>query len=163
MTRTVAVLLLLLAAAPAPACTFCAGNLLGRPTLRERTAQATTVVIGRLSNPRFDAAAGGGRTDFTPNRTLKSDPARPFPRAAWTVVPHAFSHRRHLYHVFRFRPIQETEVDVRTAVARVEDPERDGVPAWTQAAWVTPGAAGQRSLPAAQRAILRSLLAAEGG
>ena len=63
-------------------------------------------------------------------------------------------------------PLQQDRIPplgVRTAAGRVEDPEGDGMPAWTQAAWVTPGAAGQRSLPAAQRAILRSLLAAEGG
>lgn len=77
-------LLALLGAGPVPACTFCAGGLLGRPTLRERTAQATTVVVGRLSNPRFDAAAGAGRTDFTLARTIKADSPRPFP-ARFTV------------------------------------------------------------------------------
>jgi hypothetical protein len=74
-------------------------------------------------------------------------------------VPHAFSHRRHLYHVFRFLPVEEAEVDLRRVDCRTG---RDGIPAWTAAAWIRPDAAGRRALPSAQRAILRSLLAEEG-
>ncbi|HET6342034.1 MAG TPA: hypothetical protein VFG78_07605, partial [Gemmatimonadota bacterium] len=92
-------------------------------------------------------------------RTAASSPA-----LAWAVVPHAFSHRRHVYHVFRFRPVAEAEVDLRGAdrPARAGT-GRDGIPAWTAAAWVSPGTAERRALPAAQRAILRSLIAEEGG
>ena len=67
-------LALLLAASPAPACTFCAGGLLARQTLRERADQATSVVVGKLSNPRFDPATASGRTDFAPERTVRGGP-----------------------------------------------------------------------------------------
>jgi hypothetical protein len=76
------------------------------------------------------------------------------------IVPHAFSHRRHIYHVFRFLPVEEAEVDLRRAGRRAATGTgRDGLPAWTAAAWVGPRAADRRALPAAQRAILLSLLA----
>jgi A/G-specific adenine glycosylase len=90
---------------------------------------------------------------------LGRDPAASSSEAAWAVVPHAFSHRRHLYHVFRFLPVEEAEVDLRRVDCRTG---RDGIPAWTAAAWIRPDAAGRRALPSAQRAILRSLLAEEG-
>jgi A/G-specific adenine glycosylase len=112
------------------------------------------VIAARRENPA-EAARRAARS------WLGRDAAPPG-RTAWTVVPHAFSHRRHLYHVFRFGPVEEGEVDVPAAVGRAAGPGGDGVPAWTGAAWVTLDAAGRRSLPAAQRAILRSLLA-EGG
>lgn len=113
-------------------------------------------IAGRRESP-----AGAARR--AARSWLGRDPARPLPRAAWTVVPHAFSHRRHLYHAFRFGPVEETEVDVRAALGQAQGPERDGLPAWTAAAWVTPAAAGRRSLPAAQRAILCSILAEDMG
>jgi hypothetical protein len=47
-------------------------------------------------------------------------------------------------------------------VDRPAHPGRAGIPAWTAAAWVPTGTAGRRALPAAQRAILRSLLVKEG-
>lgn len=85
MTRFVsAVLTTALAVGPTAACTFCAGGLLGRPTLRERQAQAAVVVVGKLSNPRFDPAAGGGQTDFVAGRVLKADDGPAFP-ARFTV------------------------------------------------------------------------------
>jgi hypothetical protein len=78
-------------------------------------------------------------------------------------VPHAFSHRRHIYHVFRFLPVEEAEVDLGRADRPAAGSGQDGIPAWTEAAWVRPGAAGGRALAAVQREILRSLLAEEGG
>jgi hypothetical protein len=80
MTRFVCVAMTAaVAVSQAAACTFCAGGLLGRATLRERQAQAAFVVVGTLSNPRFDPAAGAGRTDFAAGRVLKADSAPPFP------------------------------------------------------------------------------------
>jgi hypothetical protein len=73
---------LVLLAAQAPACTFCGGGMLARATLRERSAQSTVVVLGRLSNPRFDPQAASGRTDFAPTRVLKADGK---PVAAFTI------------------------------------------------------------------------------
>ncbi|MGH7589509.1 MAG: A/G-specific adenine glycosylase [Gemmatimonadota bacterium] len=114
---------------------------------------------GALASRRESPARAARRTA---RRWLGRDPAPLSPQEASTIVPHAFSHRRHVYHAFRFRPVEETEVDVRAVVGRGEGPGRDGMPAWTAAAWVPLGAAGRRSLPSAQRAILRSLLADEG-
>jgi A/G-specific adenine glycosylase len=94
---------------------------------------------------------------------LGRDPAPSSSGAAWAVVPHAFSHRRHIYHVFRFLPVEEAEVDLGRADRPAAGSGQDGIPAWTEAAWVRPGAAGGRALAAVQREILRSLLAEEGG
>ncbi|HKY60923.1 MAG TPA: A/G-specific adenine glycosylase [Gemmatimonadota bacterium] len=88
---------------------------------------------------------------------LGRDSPLPDPGPAWAVVPHAFSHLRHVYHVFRFPPVEESEVDLRMDRAEASGTGSDGMPLWTAAAWVRPCAAGRRALPAAQRAILRSL------
>ncbi len=163
------------------------GTIARRPTpLRRGEVPVFAVGTAVLSSPagrvllarRPDAGLLGGTWEFpgaladrresparAARRTARSwlgrDPAPPSPGAAWTVVRHAFSHRRHIYHVFRFRPVEETEIDVRAVRPAAAATGRDGIPAWTAAAWVALGAAGRRSLPAAQRAILRSLLADE--
>jgi A/G-specific adenine glycosylase len=74
------------------------------------------------------------------------------PRAAavrpLTTVPHAYSHRRHVYHAFLFDAARESRPGPR-AIARG---------GWTAAAWEPPDPAG-RALPAAQRRIARALAA----
>jgi hypothetical protein len=58
--------------------------------------------------------------------------------------------------------VEEADVDLRRATRPAAGTGRDGIPAWTGAAWVKPGAVGRRALAAVQRSILRSLLAEEG-
>jgi 8-oxo-dGTP pyrophosphatase MutT (NUDIX family) len=70
------------------------------------------------------------------------------PATALAVVPHAYSHRRHVYHAFLFRPDTESAPDPATLAAS----------GWTAAAWEPPDASG-RALPAAQRRIARALAA----
>lgn len=73
----VAVLLAaLLAAPPAPACTFCGGELRTRQTLRMHYAAAKAVLHGQLKNPRFDPKTDDGFTDLHVSTALKDDPAR---------------------------------------------------------------------------------------
>jgi 8-oxo-dGTP pyrophosphatase MutT (NUDIX family) len=64
------------------------------------------------------------------------------------AVPHAYSHRHHVYHAFLFDTDHET------------DPDLDAVSGggWTATAWERPDPAG-RALPAAQRKIARALAA----
>lgn len=104
---------------------------------------------GAIARPRESAARAARRAA---GRWLGEQAPAASPRTAWTVVTHAFSHRRHVYHAFRFGPVAERSVE--SAVN-----QRDGLPAWTAAEWVAPDAAGRRALPAAQKAILRSLTA----
>ncbi|QDU22766.1 hypothetical protein [Urbifossiella limnaea] len=76
-TRAAALALLLIAAEPAAACTFCDGGFRGRQTLRLHHAGAKAVLAGQLRNPRVDAnAPGGGTTEFHVTVVLKDDPAR---------------------------------------------------------------------------------------
>lgn len=72
--RRIAAFLVLCLAAPADACTFCAGSLIGRQTLREQYANAPIVVQGRLKNPKFDASGFGGTTELHIDHVLKTDP-----------------------------------------------------------------------------------------
>jgi hypothetical protein len=75
--RAAALSLLLIAAQPAAACTFCDGGFRGRQTLRLHHAGAKVVLAGQLRNPRVDAnAPGGGTTEFHVSAVLKDDPAR---------------------------------------------------------------------------------------
>jgi A/G-specific adenine glycosylase len=112
---------------------------------------------GAVAGSRESPAAAARRAAAS---WLGRDPGASSPGAACMIVPHAFSHRRHIYHVFRFLPVGEAEVDLRRAGRRAATGTgRDGLPAWTAAAWVGPRAADRRALPAAQRAILLSLLA----
>lgn len=69
------VLILVVAAAEARACTFCSGPIRSQPTLRMRYAAAKIVAHGTLKNPRFDAA-DRGYTDFHFGTLLKDDAAR---------------------------------------------------------------------------------------
>ncbi|MGH7573161.1 MAG: A/G-specific adenine glycosylase [Gemmatimonadota bacterium] len=73
---------------------------------------------------------------------------------ALTVVPHAFSHRRHIYHAFTFRAAGETLV--RPTLGPAPAALR-GIPAWTAAEWVPLRAVVERALPAAQRTIAAAL------
>ena len=70
------------------------------------------------------------------------------PGRALVVVPHAYSHRRHVYHAFLFRAEAEPEPEPGVLAAG----------GWTAAAWEPPEAYG-RALPAAQRRISRALAA----
>lgn len=75
--RAAALALLIFAAQPAAACTFCDGGFRGRQTLRLHHAGAKVVLAGQLRNPRVDAnAPGGGTTEFHVSTVLKDDPAR---------------------------------------------------------------------------------------
>jgi len=68
--------LVLLAPAPAPACTFCDGSVRSKQTLRLHFARAKVVLHGQLKNPRFDPATDAGTTDLHVGTVLKDDPAR---------------------------------------------------------------------------------------
>lgn len=81
-------------------------------------------------------------------------PRGPADLRAFTVVPHAFSHRRHIYHGFLFRVAAEV---------RVLPTRREEVPGWSAAEWVAWPALGERALPAAQRAIAAALAQPEPG
>ena len=61
--------------APLSACTFCAGGLTSRLTLREHFHDSKIVVQGKLKNPRFDPSGVGGTTELHLEHTLKTDPA----------------------------------------------------------------------------------------
>ena len=63
-------------------------------------------------------------------------------------VPHAYSHRRHVYRAFLFESDGETAPDPAAVVAG----------GWTAAAWEDPDPS-RRALPAAQRRIARALAA----
>jgi hypothetical protein len=76
MLRAAVVLALVLAAAPADACTFCDGNFRTKQTLRMHFAQAKAVLHGQLKNPRFDPKTDDGFTDLHVTSVLKDDPAR---------------------------------------------------------------------------------------
>ncbi|MBA4066241.1 MAG: hypothetical protein C0501_21500 [Isosphaera sp.] len=67
---------LFLTAPPAPACTFCGGELRAKPTLRTQYAAAKAVLHGQLKNPRFDPKTDAGATDLHVSAALKDDPAR---------------------------------------------------------------------------------------
>ena len=54
------------------ACTFCSGNFTNRQTLRERSAGATVIVHGTLSDSKF-GPDGKGTTDLVITTHLKSD------------------------------------------------------------------------------------------
>lgn len=74
--RAAALTALLLLSPPAHACTFCAGSLRTKQTLRLHYAQAKVVLHGQLKNPRFDAATDGGTTDLHVGAVLKDAAAR---------------------------------------------------------------------------------------
>lgn len=78
MKRAVALIVgLAFTPSPALACILCSGgNPQNVPTLRQNLAQARLVLYGTLTNARLagDDAAGGGKTDFTIKKVLKSDP-----------------------------------------------------------------------------------------
>jgi len=61
---------------PASACTFCAGELRSKQTLRMHFAAAKAVLHGQLKNPRFDPKTDDGFTDLHVGTALKDDPAR---------------------------------------------------------------------------------------
>ena len=61
---------------PANACTFCAGELRAKQTLRMHYAAAKAVLHGQLKNPRFDPKTDDGFTDLHVSAALKDDPAR---------------------------------------------------------------------------------------
>jgi hypothetical protein len=63
-------------ASPALACTFCAGELRSKQTLRMHYAAAKAVLHGQLKNPRFDPKTDEGFTDLHVVAALKDDPAR---------------------------------------------------------------------------------------
>jgi hypothetical protein len=65
-------LVLLLSAAPAVACSFCGGNVGAKATLREEFARAKAVVAGKLKNPKVNADGISGTTEFHFDTTLKS-------------------------------------------------------------------------------------------
>lgn len=71
-----AVVALLLAVPPAPACTFCGGSLRSKQTLRMHFAQAKAVLHGQLKNPKFDPTTDAGTTELHVTTVLKDDPAR---------------------------------------------------------------------------------------
>jgi hypothetical protein len=60
---------------PAAACTFCAGGLGNRLTLREQFLDAKFVALGTLKNPKPDPDGVGGSTEFHVTQALKTDPA----------------------------------------------------------------------------------------
>jgi A/G-specific adenine glycosylase len=137
-----------------------AGRILLARRPEEGLLAGTWEFPGALAGDR-ESPAGAARR--AARSWLGRDPAVSVPEAAWAVVPHAFSHRRHVYHVFRFPPVEEVEVGLRRAdFPAGSGVEPDGIPPWTAAVWVRPRAAGRRALPAAQRVILRSVLADEG-
>lgn len=65
---------------PALACTFCAGSLMSRLTLREHRQQAEWVIAGRLQNPQLNSQTFTGKTEFVVvhvNRVGPKNPVRP--------------------------------------------------------------------------------------
>ena len=75
-----------LAAAPAGrACTFCAGGVSSRQTLREHLASAQYAAFGTLKNPRVGPDGASGATDFHVAQVLKAH--APFAKQAVFVVP----------------------------------------------------------------------------
>ncbi|VTT99106.1 Uncharacterized protein OS=Planctomyces limnophilus (strain ATCC 43296 / DSM 3776 / IFAM 1008 / 290) GN=Plim_0645 PE=4 SV=1 [Gemmataceae bacterium] len=77
MARFAAALAALVAViSPANACTFCAGELRAKQTLRMHYAAAKAVLHGQLKNPRFDPKTDDGFTDLQIAAALKDDPAR---------------------------------------------------------------------------------------
>jgi hypothetical protein len=77
MARFAAALVALVSVtAPATACTFCAGELRAKQTLRMHYAAARAVLHGQLKNPRFDPKTDDGFTDLQIAAALKDDPAR---------------------------------------------------------------------------------------
>lgn len=77
------------------------------------------------------------------------DDRRPF-----TVVPHAFSHRRHLYHAYLLRMGDEPT----PSLAPGERPAPGhGIPAWSASEWVPLPGLEERALPAAQRTLAGAL------
>jgi hypothetical protein len=66
----------LLTIAPAPACTFCGGDVRSKQTLRMQFTAAKAVLHGQLKNPRFDPKTDDGFTDLHITEALKDDPAR---------------------------------------------------------------------------------------
>jgi len=77
MFRCIAALIAgVLLIAPASACTFCAGDLRSKQTLRMHYTAAKAVLHGQLKNPRFDPKTDDGFTDLHIGTALKDDPAR---------------------------------------------------------------------------------------
>jgi len=71
-----AVVALCLAMTPVSACTFCAGELRSKQTLRMHFVAAKAVLHGQLKNPRVDPKTDDGFTDLHITAALKDDPAR---------------------------------------------------------------------------------------
>ncbi len=72
----VAVVAFAFAITPASACTFCAGELRSKQTLRMHYSAAKAVLHGQLKNPRFDPKTDDGFTDLHIATALKDDPSR---------------------------------------------------------------------------------------
>ena len=93
-------------------------------------------------------AASGETPAAAAARALRPLVPRAVPARPLAVVPHAYSHRRHVYHAFLFRTRDETDPDADAVVAA----------GWTGSAWERPETTG-RGLPAAQRRLARALAA----
>lgn len=76
LRAAVAFVAVTLAASPVVACTFCAGDLRSRQTLRMHYAASKAVLYGQLKNPRVDPKTDAGATDFHIMAAFKDDPAR---------------------------------------------------------------------------------------
>ncbi len=76
LAAAIATLVLVIAPAPAIACTFCAGDIRAKQTLRMHYTAAKAVLHGQLKNPRFDPKTDDGFTDLHIASALKDDPAR---------------------------------------------------------------------------------------
>lgn len=68
-----ALLVVLLIAHPASACTFCTENVRAKPTLAMQFAAANAVLVGTLKNPRVDPKTDEGFTDLHVSVALKGD------------------------------------------------------------------------------------------
>jgi hypothetical protein len=75
----------LLAVPAVEACTFCAGGVRSRQSLRGHLAQAKYVAYGTLKNARVDPNGVSGTTDFHVTRVVKS--YEPFAKLTHFVVP----------------------------------------------------------------------------
>jgi hypothetical protein len=74
MPMRTALILMLAAATPVTACTFCSGGFANRQTLRDQYATATVVLYGHLRNAKVDGTGIGGTTEFHIVTVLKTEP-----------------------------------------------------------------------------------------
>ncbi len=115
---------------------------------------------GALAAPRESAAGAARRVARALLGAGARVPTRP-PRVA--RVDHAYSHRRHVYHAFRFRAPDGSAAAVYPgrrisgSASGGATPTVHGAAAWTALAWREPAALDAIPMGSAQRAIARAV------